>query len=93
MFCFEKEFTNFSYYKGALLVSAHRFRTPFLKRQIFPGIFGVLPIDYSIYDKTILGIFVYLRSYNNKSQFSFLQTVQSSRNTSYLRTSHFCAKC
>ena len=38
-------------------------------------------------------LFVYLRSYNDKSKFSFLETVQSSRNTSYLRTSHFCAKC
>ena len=38
-------------------------------------------------------LFVYLRSYNSKSNFSFLQTVQSSRSTSYLRKSHFCAKC
>ena len=38
-------------------------------------------------------LFVYLRSYNNESKFSILQTVQSSRNKSNLRTSHFCAKC
>ena len=38
-------------------------------------------------------LFIYFRSYNNKSQFSFLQTVQSRSNTSYFRTSHFCVKC
>ena len=37
-------------------------------------------------------LFVYLWSYNDKSKFSLLQKVQSSRNTSYLQTSHFCAK-
>ena len=38
-------------------------------------------------------LFVYLQCYNNKSKFSFSQTVQSSCNTSYLRTNHFCTKC
>ena len=37
-------------------------------------------------------LFVYLRSYNDKSKFSFLQILYSSRNTSYFQTSHFCAK-
>ena len=37
-------------------------------------------------------LFIYLQSYNDKRKFSFLQTVQPSRNTSYLRTSRFCAK-
>ena len=34
-----------------------------------------------------------LQSYNDKSKFSFLQTVQAGRNTSYLPMSNFCAKC
>ena len=38
-------------------------------------------------------LFVYLQSYNNKSKFSFLQPMQSSRNMSYLQTSHFSARC
>ena len=54
--------------------------------------FWVLPIGYSLYKKTILGIFVYLQSYNDKSKFSFLQTVMPSGNTAYLRTSHFFHK-
>ena len=38
-------------------------------------------------------LFVYLRSYNDRSKFSlFLKIVQSSRNTSYLQTSHFLCK-
>ena len=37
-------------------------------------------------------LFVYLQSYNNKSKFSVLQTVQSNRNTFYLRTSRFLRK-
>ena len=36
-------------------------------------------------------LFGYLRSYNDKSKFSFLETVQSSLNTSYWRTRHFSA--
>ena len=37
-------------------------------------------------------LFVYMWSYNEKSKFLFLQTVQLSRNTSFLQTSHVCAK-
>ena len=37
-------------------------------------------------------LFVCLRIYNNKSKFLFLETVQSSRNISYLRMSHFLRK-
>ena len=33
-----------------------------------------------------------MQSYNDKSKFSFLQTVQPSGNTAYLRTSHFFHK-
>ena len=77
------------------LVGAHRFAVPFPKPQTFSEIFLALHIDYSQHGKKILGIFIYclLRSNNDKSKFLFLETVQSSRNMSYLRTSHFCAKC
>ena len=37
-------------------------------------------------------LFVYLWSYKDKSKFLFLETVQSSRNTFYSRTSHFLQK-
>ena len=37
-------------------------------------------------------LFVYLRSYNGKSRISFLQTLQSSHNTSYFLMCPFCAK-
>ena len=40
------------------LVGANRFEVPFPKLQTFSGIFWVLPIDYSQYEKTILRIFV-----------------------------------
>ena len=36
--------------------------------------------------------FVYLQSYNDRSKFLLIQTVQSSLYTSYLRMSNFCAK-
>ena len=83
-------------YAATFLVGAHRLGVPFPKLQTFFEIFWALYIDYSQYEKTILGIFVfivYLRSYNNKSKFSFLETVESSRNMFYFRTSHFWAKC
>ena len=38
-------------------------------------------------------LFFHFQSYNGKIKFSFLQTVQSRGNTSYLQTSHFCVKC
>ena len=63
------------------------------KTESISGIFLVLPIDYSLYEKTIVGIFVYLFICNDKSKFSFLKAAQSNRNTFYLRTSHFCATC
>ena len=47
----------------AFLVGAYRSGLPFLKLQIFSEIFWALPIDYSLYEKTILGIFVYLFIY------------------------------
>ena len=49
-----------SYYTRTFSVGAHWFGVPFQKLQTFSGIFWVLPSDYSLYEKTILGSFVYL---------------------------------
>ena len=75
---------NFSYYTGTSLVGAHRFGVLFPKLQTFPEIFWALTIEYSLYEKQYSEfLFIYLlRSYNDKSKFPFLQTVQSSCNTS-----------
>ena len=54
IFCFEKKFINFLYYTGIFLVGAHWFGVPFPKLQTFSGILWVIPIDYSVYEKTIL---------------------------------------
>ena len=78
-----------SYYTAIFLVGAHRFGVPFPKLQTFSEIFWALHVNYSQYEKTILEIFVYLQSYNDKSTFSFLETVQSSCNKSYLRPAVF----
>ena len=51
------------YYTATLLVGAHRFAVPFPKLQTFSEIFWALHIGYSQYEKTILGIFVYLFIY------------------------------
>ena len=72
------------------------FEFRFQNYKYFLKYFGLYIIDYSQYkkkDTRNFCLFVYLRSHNGNSKFSFLETVQSSRNTSYLRTSHFCAKC
>ena len=85
-----------SYYAGTFLVSAHRFGVAFPKLQKISEIFWALHNNYSQYKKSDTRnfcLFVYLRSYNDKSKFLFLETLQSSHNTSYLRTSHFCGKC
>ena len=52
-----------SYHTATFLVGAHRFGVPFPKLQTFSEIFWALHIDYSQYEKTILGIFVYLFIY------------------------------
>ena len=75
-----------------ILVGAHRFGVPFPKLHTFSEIFWALHIDYRKNDTSNFCLFVYLL-YNDKSKFSFLETLQPSRNTSCLRTSHFCAKC
>ena len=48
------------YYTGIFLVGADWFGVSFPKLRRFSGIFWVLPIDYSLYQKMILGIFLYL---------------------------------
>ena len=53
-------FINFSYYTHTFLLGAYWLRFPFPKLQTFSGIFWVLAIDYSLYGKAMLGIFVYL---------------------------------
>ena len=52
-----------SYYTATFLVGAHRFGVPFPKLQTFSEILWALHTDYSQYEKTILGIFVYLSTY------------------------------
>ena len=51
------------YYTATFLVGAHRFGVPFPKLHTFSEIFWPLHIDYSQYEKKILGIFVYLFIY------------------------------
>ena len=87
-----------SYYPGRFLLGAHWFGVSFSKLKTFSGIFWVLPIDYWLQSKRKSDtrdfcLLVCLRSYNSKSKFAFLQTVQSSLNTSNLRLNHVCAKC
>ena len=62
------------YYTATFLVGAHRFGVPFPKLQTFSAIFLALHIDYSQYEKTILGIFACLFIYKvimTKLNFSF----------------------
>ena len=85
-----------SYYAGTFLVGVNWIGFPFQKLQLFSGIFlGSTYWPQSIWKKDTRNfcLFVYLQSYNNKSKFSFIQTVRSSRNLSYLGTSRLCAKC
>ena len=59
IYFFKKVFINLSYYTGTFFVGAHGFGVPFSKLQTFSGIFWVLPIDCSLYEKTILGSFFF----------------------------------
>ena len=52
-----------SSYTATFSVGAHRFGVPFPKLQAFSEIFWALHIDYSQYEKMIVGIFVYLFIY------------------------------
>ena len=60
-------------------------------QSILASTYWLQPIRKS--DSMNFYLFVYLQSYNDKSKILFLQTLQSSRNMSHLRTSHFSAKC
>ena len=74
-----------SYYTATFLVGAHRFGVPFPKLQTFSEIFWALHIDYSKYEKTVLGIFVYLFIYEvttTKVKFRFWK--QYSQAATYL---------
>ena len=51
---------NFSYLVGTFFVDSDWFGVPFPKLLVLFGIFWVLRIDYSLYEKAILGIFVNL---------------------------------
>ena len=53
-------YINLSLYTKTFLVGAYWFGVPFPKLQTFSAIFWVLPIEYSLCKKKILGIFVYL---------------------------------
>ena len=64
IFCFEKKFINLSYYTGSFLVFS---RVHFQNYKRFLELFG--------YNTRNLWLFVYLRSYTDKSKFLFLQTV------------------
>ena len=63
--------------------------------NIFWNILGSTNWIQSIRKKNIRNfcLFVYFQSYNDRTKYSFFQTVQSRRNKSYLWTSHFCIKC
>ena len=52
-----------SCYTATFLVGVHWFGVIFPKLKTFSVVFWVLPIDYSLYAKKILGIFVYLFVY------------------------------
>ena len=56
---------------SVILVGAHRFGVPFPKLQSFSEIFCALHIDYSQYEKPILGIFVYLFIYVTTAKVNF----------------------
>ena len=49
-----------SYYTVIVLAGAHYFGVLFPKLQTISRIFLLLPIDYSLYENMLLGIFVYL---------------------------------
>ena len=59
-FVFKRRLINSSYYTETFLVGAYWFGASFPKQQTFSGMHWVLPIDYSLFEKAILGIFAYL---------------------------------
>ena len=68
------KFSNLTDYTGTFLVGAYRFGVPFPKLQMFSRIFWVLPIEYCLYERTAVGMFVYLfisKVTGTKVNFSF----------------------
>ena len=53
-------FINLSYYTVTFLDGVHRSGVPFPKLKLFSEIFWALHINYSQYEKAILGVIVYL---------------------------------
>ena len=92
IFCFQKKFSNLSYYTGTFLQVTidlgFHFKNYTHVLEYFR--FYLLTAVYTKNDTRIF--FFYFLSYSDQSKFLFLQTVQSRHNTSYLRTSHFCIK-
>ena len=76
-------------------MDAYWFGVPFSKLQRSSGMFWVLPIDYNLYVKAILGIFVFLficEVTTTKVNFRFdKHCSQAARRL--LLTSNFCTKC
>ena len=90
------EFINLSHYTATFLAGAYRFGVPSPKLQTLSEIFWALHIDYSHYEKTILGIFVYLFIYEvtmTKVNFHFWKQCNQATNMSYFRMRNFCTKC
>ena len=90
------EFINLSHYTATFLAGAYRFGVPSPKLQTLSEIFWALHIDYSHYEKTILGIFVYLFIYEvtmTKVNFHFWKECNQATNMSYFRMRNFCTKC
>ena len=64
----------FDFKRSLTILVSVRFRVPFPNPQAFSEIFCTLHIDYNLYEKTILGIFVYLFIYEvtaTKANFPF----------------------
>ena len=90
-FSFEHPFFAWSIGRTSKIARLERnLSTPALEDSPLPLYAFVRFLTYSLYEKTILGFFVHLQSYNDKSEFSFLQTVQSSRNVLFASDPFFC---
>ena len=73
-----------SYYAATCLVVAHRSGVAFPKLQTFSEIIWARLWSIRISDTRNFCLFVYLQSYNDKCKFSFLETMQLSRNRKIL---------
>ena len=62
-FVFKRSLSFCHIIQGHFLVGVHWLGVPFPKLKTFSRMFCVLPINYGLYEKTVLGIFVYLFIY------------------------------